>query len=120
MKPPVETLRINRKGREQLIRLKRVTGIQNWNILCRWAFYHSIKQQSQPPEPHDDYSTSVEIAWKTFVGNQEEDIVGLLFFSRFNQQNSKALTDHIHRGLDILDSTTKNLEDLVESTLSVK
>jgi DNA sulfur modification protein DndE len=37
MKPPVETVRISKQGRDQLIKIRRQTGIENWNIICRWA-----------------------------------------------------------------------------------
>ena len=46
----IETVRISEKGKTQLITLKRRTGIQNWNVLCRWAFCISLKEQKEKIE----------------------------------------------------------------------
>jgi DNA sulfur modification protein DndE len=36
----IENVRISEKAKNQLITLKRRTGIQNWNTLCRWGLVH--------------------------------------------------------------------------------
>ena len=33
----IKQVRLSNQAKEQLIRLKTRTGIQQWNILCRWA-----------------------------------------------------------------------------------
>ena len=33
----VEHIRLSKQAKNQLIKLKRVTGIEHWNVLCRWA-----------------------------------------------------------------------------------
>jgi Domain of unknown function (DUF1832). len=38
----IKIVRVNEDCKERLITLKRYTGIQNWNVLCRWAFCISI------------------------------------------------------------------------------
>ena len=38
----LETVRLSQRGKEQLIKLKRVTGIKQWNVLCRWALCVSL------------------------------------------------------------------------------
>jgi len=42
----IETIRISEKGKQQLIQLKRKTGIDNWHTLCRWAFCISLAEPS--------------------------------------------------------------------------
>ena len=46
----IKQVRLSAQAKEQLIRLKTRTGIQHWNILCRWAFCLSLKQPT-PPTP---------------------------------------------------------------------
>ena len=43
----VESIRISKSGRDQLITLKRRTGIENWNVICRWAFCASSAEPSR-------------------------------------------------------------------------
>ena len=38
----IETVRVSAKARDELIRLKTKTQIENWNTLCRWAICHSL------------------------------------------------------------------------------
>ena len=45
----IETVRIDEQGREQLIRLKRYTGVEFWNVLCRWALCVSLAEPTKPP-----------------------------------------------------------------------
>ena len=43
-------LRLGNHSRNALIRLKRRTGIQTMNIICRWALCESLAQSSKPRE----------------------------------------------------------------------
>lgn len=44
----IETVRVSEKAKVQLITLKRRTGIQNWNVLCRWALCSSLAESLNP------------------------------------------------------------------------
>ncbi|WP_435947067.1 DndE family protein [Dryocola sp. BD586] len=33
----IDNVRLSEKAKQQLITLKRRTGIENWNVLCRWG-----------------------------------------------------------------------------------
>ena len=44
----LKQFKISQQEKEKLIRVKSRTGIQNWNVLCRWAFCWSIAQPSIP------------------------------------------------------------------------
>ena len=50
--PPVEVVRVSEVSRLNLIALKKRTGIENWNILCRWGFCLSLADRS-PLAPTD-------------------------------------------------------------------
>ena len=46
----IKQVRLSTQAKEQLMRLKSRTGIQHWNVLCRWAFCLSLRQYT-PPAP---------------------------------------------------------------------
>lgn len=74
----IEHVRISQQGKDQLIRLKRVTGIENWNTLCRWAFCMSLADPSVPSPVKIVMDGSVEMEWKTFGGSHHELYYALL------------------------------------------
>lgn len=78
MKPPVETVRVSRRGKEILIKLKRYTAIEQWNVLCRWALCASLMRDSVPPKLGRLEESNVEMTWKTFAGSQADLLCGLV------------------------------------------
>ena len=119
----LETVRINKKGREQLIRLKRITGIENWNVLCRWALCVSLEEDSIPPNAELSREIAVEINWRTFGGKAHGVYLALL--KTRCKLDGKEVTDnnlaetlriHLHRGLGYLYANKKvrSIEDLFE------
>ena len=111
MKPPVEPVRVSARGREQLIKLKRQTGIEHWNILCRWALCCSLREPSVPPRESLKTEGGVEIAWKVF-GGDTADILATLVCQRALQDGfgdtsdavAKCFRSHLERGLNYLAS----------------
>lgn len=111
----VETVRISQQGRDQLIKLKRITGIQNWNILCRWALCTSLAEKSIPPQVKIITDSPIEIAWKTFAGDGTEEIYDALIKQRckndgldLTKENlSEHFKLHMHRGLGYLSADSK-------------
>jgi DNA sulfur modification protein DndE len=108
----IETVRISQQGRVQLIKLKRITGIQNWNILCRWALSCSLAEKSIPPQTKITTDSPIEIAWKTFTGEGMEEVYTALVKQRCNNDGLELSNDtvaeqfklHLHRGLGYLSS----------------
>src|SRR5919106_1093670 len=78
MSAPIEHIRLSQQARDQLVRLKRRTGIQNWNILCRWAFCISLSEPSVPPAARIPADSSVEMTWKVFGGDCSDLYLALL------------------------------------------
>lgn len=77
MKPPVETVRVSQRARDILITLKRRTGIEQWNVLCRWALITSLSSGSIPPQgPSAD--SNIEMTWKTFAGSISDELSTLI------------------------------------------
>ena len=68
----IKQVRLSNQAREQLIRLKTRTGVQNWNVLCRWALCLSLREPT-PPSPVDvPADSNVEMTWHTFGGEHYE------------------------------------------------
>jgi len=105
----IENVRISEKAKNQLITLKRRTGIQNWNVLCRWALCLSLKEKSPPPIENITTDSSVEMSWKTFAGVDENLYLSLIIHrarmegvkvNKLNLNNYFKL--HLHRGISYL------------------
>ena len=106
---PLEHIRISQQARDQLIKLKRVTGIKNWNVLCRWALCTSLAEPSIPPAARIVADSSVDMTWKVFGGLHEELYLALL--RERCRHDGLPLTDdvlsaqfrlHLHRGIGYL------------------
>lgn len=118
----IEIVRVSEKAKIQLITLKRRTGIQNWNVLCRWAFCLSLSEKSEPPDEDIPADSSIEMTWKTFAGGYEEVYLSLLKI-KANKAGvpleREALIRyfrlHLHRGISYLAGNPKllKIEDLV-------
>lgn len=125
MEPPLERIRLSLTAKEQLTKLKRVTKIENWNILCRWALCRSLAESTIPspvPIPSD---SNVEMTWQVF-GGEMCDLLLLALKQRCH--NDHLGTDpetlatqfrlHLHRGISYLagDPNLKQIEDLITLT----
>ena len=68
----VKHFKLSQPEKDRLIRIKAKTGIQNWNIICRWALCWSLAEPTPPGgiEPLSD--SNVEMDWSTFAGEYSE------------------------------------------------
>lgn len=105
----IDTIRLGKRARNQLIGLKRRTGIENWNILCRWAFTLSIAEKSQPRDSNQPLDGGVEMTWHTFAGEYDEIYEALLKqrcsddgVATDSEELQRALRRHLHRGIGYL------------------
>ncbi len=90
----IEHIRLSQQAREQLIRLKRHTGIEHWNALCRWAFCRSLSEPSVPPPAKHPADSNVEMSWRVFGGRHGDLYLALL--------KERCLTDGLGVGEDVL------------------
>jgi DNA sulfur modification protein DndE len=120
----IENVRIDEQGREQLIRLKRHTQIETWNVLCRWALCRSLAEPTIPPPRTFKGEAAVEIAWRTFGGAQHEIYLALV--KQRCRRDGLGSDDatlheqfrlHLHRGLGYLaaDRGIRSIADLVRT-----
>lgn len=105
----VEHIRLSKQAREQLIRLKRHTGIEHWNVLCRWAFCRSLAEPSPPPPSKIPADSNVEMSWRVF-GGRHADLYLALLRGRCLRDGLELGDDdlamqfrlHLHRGIAYL------------------
>ncbi len=118
----IETVRVSEKAKVQLITLKRRTGIQNWNVLCRWALCSSLAEKSEPPNEDIPSDSSIEMTWKTFTGGEEELYLALVQLRAtkasipLEKENvTRYFRLHLHRGISYLVGNPKmnKIEDLI-------
>ncbi|MDH7810038.1 MULTISPECIES: DNA sulfur modification protein DndE [unclassified Rhizobium] len=114
----IDHIRLSKQAREQLIRLKRHTGIEHWNILCRWAFCRSLAEKSVPPPAKIPADSNVEMSWRVFGGRHAD-----LYFALLKQRcvvdgipiNDDELAIqfrlHLHRGIAYL-ANDRKLRDI--------
>jgi len=120
----IETIHLSEKAKSQLLTLKRKTGIQHWNVLCRWAFCTSLAEESIPPEEDIPSDSSVEMSWKVFSGQYGDIYLALLRQRSINDNLKLSAKDelayfrlHLHRGISYL-TNNRNLTSI--STLYSK
>ncbi len=118
----VEHIKLSQQGKDQLIKLKRVTGIEHWNVLCRWALCVSLAENSVPPSMKIPADSNVEMSWKVFGGRYAEVYLALLKercvrdgFGTDPETLAQQLRLHMHRGISYLaaNKSLKKIDNLI-------
>ena len=122
MEPPIERIRLSQTAKDQLIKLKRVTKVDQWNILCRWAFCRSLAEPAIPSPVPIQFDSNVEMSWRVF-GGELSDILLIALKQRCHNDNLGTEREtlatqfrlHLHRGIGYLagDPNIKKIEDLI-------
>lgn len=118
MSPDLPTsVRVNQQAKDQLIKLKRITGIKQWNVLCRWALCTSLADPTPPLVRSIKADSNVEMSWRTFAGHLDVAFVALLRHriataSEGFDDLTDALTAHLHRGIGQLSGSLQNGDDI--------
>lgn len=123
---PLERIVLSAKGRDQLIILKRRTGIDHWNVLCRWALCISLREPTPVPDSRIPSDSNIEMSWRTFGGDYG-DLYWCLLMQRCADEGLNVHDDgvvshqfrlHLHRGISYLvaDRSLRNAADLVRQT----
>lgn len=104
----IDIIRLSEKQKQQLIILKRKTGIDNWNVLCRWALCMSLADPTVPPKEDIPSDSNVEMTWKTFAGEYADVYLTLLkdSYRKFVKSAGEAdlstlLKIHLNRGINL-------------------
>ncbi|MEM8637755.1 MAG: DNA sulfur modification protein DndE [Cyanobacteria bacterium P01_G01_bin.54] len=123
MDPPVKHIQLSQSAKDQLIKLKRITKIDQWNILCRWAICRSLAEAHTPsiiPIPAD---SNLELTWQV-LGGEIADILLIALKQRCHEDGlpmtpetlAQQLRLHLHRGIGYLagDPDLKTISDLIK------
>ena len=120
----VDHIRLSQKARDQLIKLKRKTGIKHWNVLCRWALCVSLSESTQPADVRVPADSSVEMSWRVF-GGAYCGVYEALVRERCKRDGvpldeeevAKQFRLHLHRGISYLaaDKEIRSIAALVET-----
>jgi len=121
----IETVKVSDKARQQLINIKKRTGIQNWNVICRWAFATSLAEDSKVLDENIIANSAVEMTWKTFTGGNEKLYTALLLtkakkdnWSSDNEAINTYFKLHLHRGISYLNGkSAETLQNLLSNLL---
>ena len=126
MKPPTDSVRLTATERDLLLKIKRRTGIDSWNVLCRWALALGLKENNPHIRKTHEKRDAIEIKWETFAGKQSETLIALVLIS-FNAQKGitqesllpdffySRIEDGIRAISTSLDSNRKNLNSLISN-----
>lgn len=123
----VKQIVLPNQSKDKLSRLKGKTGIQNWNILCRWALCFSLSEKSVPSDFELPADSNVEMSWHTFAGENHE-IYSALIRARCIEDGlptdddtlAKYFKLHLNRGIAYLSGTNviKSIDDLINIALT--
>lgn len=119
MKPPVDHVKVSAKGRDILIRVKRHTGLEHWNEICRVALCRSLANPTPPPQRTKAGDSNIDMDWKTFAGQYQEELAALAHISAqkdgidiHNKPDfAEYFRDHLERGIASLQQI-KRLADI--------
>lgn len=119
----IEHIRLSQQARDQLITLKRRTGIQHWNVLCRWALCRSLAEPAPPPAIKLTLDSNVEMNWRTFGGDLGDVLWALVRLRCHNdglpldeETLAQQFRLHLHRGIGYLvgDPRVKDVAGLAQ------
>jgi len=118
----VETVRIVETDRDLLLRLKRSTGIKNWNVLCRWSLCLSLADPHPTSVDPLGAQSNIEMTWRVFAGPYA-DVYWALVVQRSHEDGhgvdpstlEREFNRHLHRGIGHLAnlSTKPSLRDVL-------
>ena len=124
----IEHFRLSQQARDQLLNLKRRTGLSNWNVLCRLGFCMSLSEASMPPNAEIPADSNVELTWRVF-GGEYADVYMALLRDRCALDGADPDSDdlgrqfrlHLHRGIGYLagDRNIRNITDLTRKLIEV-
>lgn len=103
MKQPVETIRLSAGARDRLLQTKKVTGMQHWNELCRWAFCLALESEEDFPQDLHPDRNSIEMNWTTFAGDFDRPmtaIVWLKWRQFIKKHPNTTISTYVHLALE--------------------
>ncbi len=107
----IERVKLSAAAKQQLSTLKKKTGIEHYNVICRHALCVSLANESKVPDENIQFAGGLEIDWKVFAGESDDTLLNVLISRALIDDGDsspanvrKTLTGHLHRGLGYLAS----------------
>lgn len=120
MKAPLERIRVSQRSRDALVTLKRRTGIENWNVLCRWAFLDSLANPNMPVPAKTLPESNLEMHWDVFAGELADQLLAALAIRAHKDgvkptkiEMAEYFRSHLERGILQLQGSA-NLSELLK------
>ena len=118
----IERVKLTAAAKQQLITLKRRTGIDQYNTICRHALVVSLSNPAPAPVENLQFINGIEIDWDVFSGGYGETYLNMLIVRTLADagqstplQIRQTLSSHVHRGLSYLASRKDTEISLVSS-----
>ena len=122
----MERIKLTAAAKVQLSTLKRRTGIEHNNALCRHALCLSLANPSVPPDETFSFGGGIEIDWRTLTGGQDalySNLLAIRLLAEGKRVTEDAIKQtfllHVHRGLSYLASRRED-DLLVEMAKSIQ
>jgi DNA sulfur modification protein DndE len=123
MKAPLERIRVSQRSRDTLVTLKRRTGIEHWNVLCRWAFLDSLANPNRPVAAKNLSESNLEMHWDVFAGDLADYLLAALAMRASKDgvkpnkiEMAEYFRSHLERGIMQLQSAA-DLSELCKRAL---
>ena len=122
----IDNIKLSQAAKDQLVKLKRVTGITHWNVLCRWGFCRSLAELAPPPMMRIPADSNVEMTWRVFGGRRAALYLALLQMrlerdglTIYDETLSQQFRLHLHRGISYLagDRSLSRVDSLMSLAL---
>ena len=100
----IESIKLTESEKDMLVRIKRKTGIDSWNILCRWAYLLGLSQDQIHPSSTPEKRDAIEIKWETFSGRHSSiyaTITRLKYADSLKHNDGTTVFDFFHRRLSV-------------------
>jgi|694.fasta_scaffold04644_8 DNA sulfur modification protein DndE len=109
----IDSIRLTNTEKDLLVRIKRKTGIDSWNILCRWALVIGLTAKDARNRINPEKRDAIEIRWDTFVGKNKH-IYNALTLLAYENNGDKGIdfSDFIHNRIEYgIRSIQKQIND---------
>lgn len=125
----VKQFKLSQPEKDKLIRIKARTGIQNWNVICRWALCWSLAEPSIPGGLDPVSDSNVEMTWLTFAGEHHEIYEAIIRQRCINdglgdsqEMLAKYFRLHLNRGINHFSSrdALRSCQDLLSCIPSLE
>ena len=102
----MDTVRLSQDQRNKLLKIRKNTGLKNWNVICRWALCFSLAEDTDPVTYIKGGKTGIEMDWDTFTC-KDATVVSDTLLSYLGEDK---FYSHIQRGIDLI--LTRSLDKL--------